>query len=106
MLMLMRSETNAVDCDDPVVALACLDEEAEAYKECPAACREDAKTDEDGKPVKSGDLEVTAKSAPSTKVLKSGTSDLDTLTFKTSEEVEITKITLERYGYSKEDQIT
>ena len=39
-------------------------------------------------------------------MLKSGTSDLDTLTFKTSEEVEITKITLERYGYSKEDQIT
>jgi hypothetical protein len=30
---------------------------------------------------------------------------LDTLTFKTSENVEINKITLERYGYSKEDQI-
>jgi hypothetical protein len=31
---------------------------------------------------------------------------LDTLTFKTSEEVEISKITLERYGYSESDQIT
>lgn len=31
---------------------------------------------------------------------------MDTLTFKTSEEVEISKITLERYGYSESDQIT
>ena len=46
MLMLMRSEANTVDCDDPVVALACLDPEADMYKECPAACREDANKDE------------------------------------------------------------
>jgi hypothetical protein len=30
---------------------------------------------------------------------------LDTLTFKTSEEVEITKVVLERYGYSSPDDI-
>ena len=110
--MLMRSETNAVDCDDPVVALACLDEEAEAYKECPAACREDAKTDEDGNVVKSWDLAVTAKAASDRKVIVSGidgdtatVSDLDTLTFKTSEEVEISKVTLERYGYSSNEDV-
>jgi len=104
MLMLMRSETNAVDCDDPVVALACLDEEAEAYKECPAACREDA-SKEDGEKVAKGDLEVTADAAPNKKILASGTSDLDTITFKTSEKVDINKITLERYGYSDADQV-
>ena len=104
MLMLMRSETNAVDCDDPVVALACLDEEAEAYKECPAACREDA-SKEGGEKVAKGDLEVTADAAPNKKILASGTSDLDTITFKTSEKVDINKITLERYGYSDADQV-
>jgi hypothetical protein len=30
---------------------------------------------------------------------------LDTLTFKTSEDVEITKVVLERYGYSTIDDI-
>ena len=61
MLMLMRSEANAVDCDDPVVALACLDPEADMYKECPAACREDAGEDAgDNEVVKSGDLSVKA----------------------------------------------
>jgi len=98
----MRSDEGAAekaDCNDPVVKAACLlDSEA-----CPAACKDsEEKTDEK---VKAGDLAVTAESAPTTKVLKSGTSDLDTLTFKTSENVEINKITLERYGYSKEDQI-
>jgi hypothetical protein len=63
MLMLMRSEANSVDCKDPTTALACLDpENEELYKECPAACREDAnkdsKTDEDGNVVKSGSLDV------------------------------------------------
>ena len=105
MLMLMRSETNAVDCDDPVVALACLDEEAEAYKECPAACREDAnKTDDEV--VKSGDLAVTAKAAEGgRKAIVPGVSDLDTLTFKTSEDVTVTKVVLERYGYSSSDDV-
>ena len=102
--MLMRSEANTVDCEDPVVALACLDPEADMYKECPAACREDA-SKEDGEKVAKGDLEVTADAAPNKKILASGTSDLDTITFKTSEAVDINKITLERYGYSDASQV-
>ncbi len=105
MLMLMRSEGSSdaskTDCDDPIVALACqTDSDA-----CPAECKEDSNKDDDGTVVKSGDLAVSAKSATNTKILKTGTSDLDTLTFKTSENVEITKITLERYGYSTGGQI-
>ena len=47
MLMLMRSEGGSnVDCEDPAIALACLDPELDTYKDCPAACREDANKDE------------------------------------------------------------
>jgi len=113
MLMLMRSEGGStVDCDEATIALACLDpENEELYKECPAACREDANKDEDGV-VKSGDLAVTAKAASDRKVIVSGldkpaknVSDLDTLTFKTSEDVEISRVVLERYGYSSNDDV-
>ena len=104
--MLMRSDEGAgVDCEDPVVALACLDPELDAYKECPAACRDNGEEDEDNKVVKSGDLEVTASANSSRKVVKWGVSDLDTLKFKTSEEVEITKVVLERYGYSTYESV-
>ena len=102
----MRAEgdngASETDCDDPAIALACsLESDA-----CPAECKEGAKDEEkEDTVVKSGDLEVTAKAAANTKVLATWTADLDTLTFKTSEEVEISKITLERYGYSKEGQI-
>jgi len=71
----------------------------DAYKECPAACREDAEDKTDEK-VKSGDLVITAKATEGRKVVVPGVSDTDTITFKSSEEVEITKVTLERYGYS------
>ena len=62
MLMLMRAEANEVDCTDADIMLVCLDPELDAYKECPAACRdssseEDNNSSEDGK-VKSGDLAV------------------------------------------------
>ena len=105
MLMLMRSEgsegsSSTSDCDDPLVVIAC-EVESDA---CPAACREDAKEDEQAAP-KSGDLVVTAKAAEGKKALIGGTSDLDTLTFKTSEEVTISSITLERYGYSTKEQV-
>ena len=53
--------------------------------------------------VKSGDLSVTAKAAEWKRVLQTWISDMDTLTFKTSESVEINKITLERYGYNSDD---
>ena len=104
MLMLMRSEANTVDCEDPVVALACLDPEADMYKECPAACREDASDTEDGEVVKSGSLAVSSSAADDRKVVVASNgfavSDLDTLTFKTSEEVTLQKVVLEKYGYS------
>ena len=74
--------------------------------ECPAECKDEEKTDDDTK-VKSGDLAVSAEAAEGKRVLSTGISDMDTLTFKTSEEVEISKITLERYGYNSDgtDQI-
>jgi hypothetical protein len=105
MLMLMRSEGGSnVDCEEPTIALACLDPELDSYKDCPAACREGANKDEDGV-VKSGDLAVTAKAAEGRKAIIGGISDLDTLTFKTSEDVTISSVTLERYGYSTIDDV-
>jgi hypothetical protein len=103
MLMLMRSEQGGagVDCDDADIALACLDPEADLYKECPAACRENSSSEDNtDKNVKSGDLVVTAEATSSRSAIRGAASDLDTLTFKTSENVEITKVVLERYGYS------
>jgi hypothetical protein len=74
-------------------------------EKCEAVCGNSEEEDNtsDGK-VKSGDLEVSA-SAASSKILAKGTSDMDTLTFKSSEEVEITKVILERYGYSTNDDV-
>ncbi len=108
MLMLMRSEQGGagVDCDDADIALACLDPEADLYKECPAACRENSSSEDNtDEKVKSGDLVVTADAATNRSAIKGAASDLDTLTFKTSEEVEITKVVLERYGYSAPSDI-
>ena len=102
MLMLMRSEGwSTVDCDEATIALACLDpENEELYKECPAACREDANKDEDGV-VKSGDLAVEAKENKGAKVITDGwISELDTLTFAANENITLNSVTLERYGLS------
>ena len=103
MLMLMRSEqgSNNPECEDPLVKVAC----AMDSDECPAACKGGTETDDNGNKVAKGDLEVTADAAPNKKILATGTSDLDTITFKTSESVDINKITLERYGYSDADQV-
>ena len=105
MLMLMRSEGNdaVVDCDDPVIALACnLDSE-----DCPAACKSSKDEDNKGEDevVKSGDLSVTASESAGRRILANGTSDMDTLKFKSSEDVEISKVVLERYGYSTNDSV-
>ena len=103
MLMLQRSEalaggssSSTSDCDDPMVKVACsMDTDA-----CPAACKTESKDDEPTV-VKAGDLVVSAEATPGKKALINGAvSDLDMLTFKSSEEVEITKVTLEKYGYS------
>ncbi len=104
MLMLMRSELwgAGVDCTDADIMLACLDPELEVYANCPAACREGADKDT---VVKSGDLSVTAKATEWRRARVPGVSDLDTLTFKTSEDVNITKVVLERYGYSTQDDV-
>ena len=104
MLMLQRSEANGagIDCEDTDVVLACLED----LDNCPAACKAEYEDGgDDNTVVKSGDLAVTAKAGDNRKVVIPGTSDLDTLTFKTSEEVEITKVVLERYGYSDADDI-
>ena len=101
MLMLMRSEGNdsVVDCDDPMTVIACTtDTDA-----CPAKCREGG--EEDNTVVKAGDLAITATPTAGRKAIIGGVSDLDTLTFKTSEEVTISKIVLERYGYSKDGDV-
>ncbi len=106
MLMLMRAEANEVDCTDADIMLVCLDPELDAYKECPAACRDNnSEEDNTDTVVKSGDLAVTAKAAEGRKARVPGVSDLDTLTFKTSEDVTITKVVLERYGYSTQDDV-
>ena len=94
MLMLMRSEGNeaVVDCDDPMTVIACTTN----TDACPAACRES----DEPVVVKAGDLAVSAKAAEGRKVIVPGVSDTDTLTFKASEKVTISKVVLERYGYS------
>jgi hypothetical protein len=100
MLMLMRSESAApaVDCEDAIIKAACvLDSD-----ECPAACKT---TEEPTEKVKAGDLAVTATAAAGKSVIINGVNDLDTITFKTSEEVELTKVVLERYGYSTSDEV-
>ena len=106
MLMLMRSEgsegsSSTSDCDDPLVVIACA-AESDA---CPAACREEENNNEEPGVVKAGSLVVTAEAAANRKILATGTSDLDTITFRTSEDVTISKVTLERYGYSDSDQV-
>lgn len=104
MLMLQRSEANGagIDCEDTDVVLACLED----LDNCPAACKAEYENEDNTDTVvKAGDLAVTAKAGDNRKVVLPGTSDLDTLTFKTSEKVEITKVVLERYGYSDGDDI-
>ena len=101
--MLMRSEGNeaVVDCDDPMTVIACTTDTAA----CPAACRE---ADDTPVVVKAGDLAVSAKAAEGRRAIvsKSGAvSDLDTLTFRASEKVTISKVVLERYGYSSANDV-
>ncbi len=72
---------------------------------CEAVCGNSEEETTDNGKVKAGDLAVSAAAAEGKKALIGWTSDLDTLTFKTSEEVEISSITLERYGYSTIDDV-
>ena len=103
MLMLMRSEGSTPSiCEDTDVKVICaVEAAAEEYKDCPVACRAEANEPAEDVVVKSGDLAVTATAAQGRKILIGGISDLDTLTFRSSEEVSLTKVILERYGYSQ-----
>jgi len=115
MLMLMRSENETPSiCEETDVKVICaVEEAAEEYKDCPAACRKDNSKEEDNgedEVVKSGSLVVSSSAADDRSVVvpaagKEAVSDLDTLTFKTSEEVTISKIVLEKYGFSKADDL-
>jgi hypothetical protein len=101
--MLQRSEENAspVDCSDTDVVLACMED----LDKCPAACKAEYEEDNgEDEVVKSGDLAVTA-AANNGSIIVGTPSDLDTITFKTSEEVEITKVILKRYGFSASTDI-
>ena len=107
MLMLMRTDNSNSVCEDVATKLVCSMEAVEGnYKECPAACRETKKDDN----VKAGDLAVSAKAASDRKVVVNNAvevaSDTDTLTFKSSEDVTISKIVLERYGYSTYEDVS
>ena len=99
----MRSEWETPSaCEETDVKVICALEEADGeYKDCPVACRANESTDEPTDTVvKSGDLAVSATAASERKAIVGAVSDLDTLKFRTSEEVTISKVTLERYGYA------
>ena len=108
MLMLERAaETvNPSECNDPAVLLAC----SLGSDSCPAACRDNGdETEVDDKGnvvVKSGDLSISATAATDRKAIATGVSDLDTITLRTSEDLTVDSITLERYGYSKTENVT
>ena len=111
MLMLMRSENETPSiCEETDVKVICaVEEAAEEYKDCPAACRKDNTKEEEKEDtvVKSGDLEVSVEANKGADAfLYGGTSDLDTIKFKASEEgMTVTKVTLERFGYSSSDDV-
>ena len=101
----MRSENETPSiCEETDVKVICaVEEAAEEYKDCPAACRKDNTKEEDNNSdevVKAGDLDVTTSGDSNGRFFIGRASDLDTITLKTSEEVTISKIVLERIGYS------
>jgi len=73
--------------------------------ECPAACRDNGEEKDEDEVVKSGDLDVEASGSSNGRIFIGRESELDTISLKSSEEVTITKIVLERIGYSTKDNI-
>ena len=105
MLMLQRSEEGTaakVDCDDAAIALACELDSDKCPAECKKASEEETDTDT---VVKAGNLDVSIEGESNGRLFIGRASDLDTITLKTSEEVTISKIILERIGYSTKDNI-
>ncbi len=87
-------------CKDPMTLLLCaMDDEG-----CPAICKDKEEVGPDIS-VKSGDLAIVADASAMGKAIIGGVSDLDILTFKASERITLSKITLERYGFSSADDI-
>jgi hypothetical protein len=76
-------------------------------EKCEAVCgSENNNEEEDNGKVKSGDLAVEATANKGSSVITDGaTSELDTITFKASEDITLRSVTLERYGLSKYDSI-
>jgi hypothetical protein len=74
MLMLMRSENETPSiCEETDVKVICaVEEAAEEYKDCPAACRKDNSKDSEKEDtvVKSGDLLIKATAASNRRVVK------------------------------------
>jgi hypothetical protein len=106
MIMLQRAAEAGIDCDDTDVVLACLDD----INNCPAACKaaydeEDNTETGDDDVVKSGSLVVDVDGDSNGNLFIGRDSELDTITLKTSEEVSISRIVLERIGYSTKDNI-
>ena len=97
MIMLQR----ASEGEDKDLCEMCLATGIGADK-CEAVCGSDNNEEEDNNDevVKSGDIAVSSSAAEDRSVIVPGTSDLDTLTFKTSEEVTLNKVVLERYWFS------
>jgi hypothetical protein len=113
LLMLHRSVTNLVEKMQEATECTKLEQVVCMLGgDCSEACSKivDVETTEPGnntgdEKVKSGKLIVKATAAEGRKVVIPGTSDMDTLTFKTSEDVTISKIVLEQYGYSLPEDV-
>jgi hypothetical protein len=97
--MRAEDETPSI-CEETDVKVICaVEEAAEEYKDCPAACRKDNSKEEKkdtDEVVRAGDLDVSASGNSDGKLFIGRASELDTITLKTSEEVSISKIVLER----------
>jgi len=106
--MLQRSEgseESSSEVSESDKLMGCL-EKCGKDVDCISACygeeKEESSSDE---VVKAGSLAVKVASSEWGKIFIWNASDTDTITFSTSEEVEVTKVTLERYGYSKSTDV-
>ena len=55
--------------------------------------------------VKAGDLKVTAAAATNRRIIQNAVSDLDTITLEASQDINLEKVVLERYGYSSSSDV-
>ncbi len=90
-----------IDCDDPLTVIACTTNS----EECPLVCRQGGDNpetpDNPNNPEPNGNLDISVISPFDwRKLVVWWTSDMDTLRFASSEEITVSKITLERYWYS------